>query len=99
LIVPAVLLILGLVLGSIHLAAERVSLVSIAGELARLEARGDMTLAAQRLTQSGQRFSIQRENDGRVLCITATAAPQSGLLSALRVSGRGCAALSTAMGG
>ncbi|MFC5338004.1 TadE family type IV pilus minor pilin [Leucobacter denitrificans] len=97
--VPAVLLILGLVLGSIHLAAERVSLVSFAGELARLEARGDAALAAQRVSQSGSQVSIQRENDGRLLCITATASPQSGLLSALHISGTGCAALSAAVSG
>ncbi len=95
--IPAVLLLLTLVLGSIHLAAERVSLVSFAGELARLEARGDAALAAQRISQSGSRRSIQRENDGRVLCITVTSVPQVGLLSVLNISGTGCAARSAAI--
>lgn len=95
--IPVVLFILGIAVGSIFLAAERVSLVSLAGEVARLEARGDSRLAATRLAaQPG--IEIARTNDGRILCITAVSRPGPGVLAAVKVSGRGCAAVAHAAG-
>ncbi|MGO3146307.1 MAG: TadE/TadG family type IV pilus assembly protein [Leucobacter sp.] len=96
--VPAVLLVLGIVIGGIHLAAERVALVSLAGDVARLEARGDSSLAASRIASDGRSPTIRREHDGGVLCVEATSAPRPGLLAAIQVQGRGCAALSAATG-
>lgn len=93
--VPAVLLILGIAVGSVYLAAERVSLVSLAGEVAQLEARGDGALAAHRLAEHPG-ASIARMNDGRMLCVEAKSVPGAGLLSIITVTGRGCAAISTA---
>lgn len=90
--IPAVLLILGIAVGSIFLAAERVSLVSLAGEVARLEARGDTVLASARLAEKPA-AAIERTNDGRILCVTAVSRPGPGLLAAVTVSGRGCAAV------
>ena len=94
--IPVVLLVLGIVIGGIHLAAERVALISLAGDVARLEARGDSSLAALRIASDGRSAAIRRENDGRVLCVEATSAPRPGLLAAIQVRGRGCAALSAA---
>lgn len=95
--IPAVLLILGLAVGSIYLAAERVSLVSLAGEVARLEARGDTALATARIAEQPG-ATIERTNDGRLLCVTAVSRPGPGLLAAVTVSGRGCAAIAVIEG-
>lgn len=90
---PAVLAVLAIVLGGVYLAAERVALVSLAGEVARLEARGDNALAATRIMSESAPPDLVRDNDGRVLCVTATASPKLGLLRGLTVSGRSCAAV------
>ena len=90
--IPAVLVILGVMLGGIYLSSERVALISLAGEVARLEARGDDALAAARIASATRQPTITRESDGRVLCVTATAAPRQGIFSVLNISGRGCAA-------
>ena len=91
--VPAVLLVLGLVVGALQLSAERVALTALAGDLARLEARGDGALAEQRLARYAGTPSIERSSDGRVLCVEAEAGPRAGLLAALTVTGSGCAAV------
>lgn len=91
--IPAVLAILGLMLGGIYLSSERVALISLAGDVARLEARGDQALAATRIASALRAPTIMRESDGRVLCVTAIAAPRGGLFSVLNISGRGCAAV------
>lgn len=92
--IPVMLLVLGLAVGSVYLAAERVSLVSLAGEVARLEARGDTVLAAARLAEHPE-AGIARTNDGRMLCVTAVSKPAAGVLAVISVSGRGCAAISS----
>lgn len=97
--VPTVLLVLGLVVGSVQLAAQRVSLTALAGDVARLEARGDSALAAARLSSVTGSIRITRNDDGRVLCVAATMGPDAGILAALSVTGRGCAAKSEAVGG
>ncbi len=94
--IPAVLAILALVLGGIYLSSERVALISLAGDVARLEARGDSALAAARIASAARAPQIARENDGKVLCVIATGAPRQGILAALTITGRGCAAVSEA---
>lgn len=91
--VPAVLLVLGLVVGSVQIAAQRVSLTALAGDLARLEARGDSALAAARLESFSGDPRISLDGDGRVLCVTASSGPKAGLLATLSVTGHGCAAV------
>lgn len=90
---PAVLVILAVVLGGVYLAAERVALVTLAGEVARLEARGDTELAAARIAGERSTPAITRQNDGRVLCVTAASSSRSGPLGGITVTGRGCAAI------
>lgn len=92
--IPAVLLVLGLVIGGVVLAAERVALTALVGDIARLEARGDIALAADRLGSFTGNPRIQRTGDSRILCVTARAGPRAGLLAAVAVSARGCAARS-----
>lgn len=96
--VPAVLLVLGLVVGGVVLAAERVALTALVGDIARLEARGDFALAAARLGSFTGNPRIERSGDSRILCVTARAGPRAGLLAAVSVSARGCAARSVAAG-
>lgn len=90
---PVVLLVLGLVIASVQLSAHRVALTGLAGDIARLEARGDAALAAERLERFTGNPRVVRSEDGRVLCVDVTVAPESGLLAALSVTGRGCAAV------
>lgn len=92
--VPAVLLVLGLVVGSVQLAAEQVALTALAGDVARLEARGDRALAADRLARFSGNPRVERSGDSRILCVTAIAGPRAGLLAAIAVRARGCAARS-----
>lgn len=94
--VPAVLLVLGLVVGAVQLSAQRVALTGLAGDVARLEARGDAGLAVARISRYVASPTISRSNDGRILCVSATTGPKAGILSALRVTGTGCAAVSEA---
>lgn len=96
--VPAVLLVLGLVIGSVQLAAERVSLTALAGDVARLEARGDAALAAARIASFTGNPRLARSGGSEVLCVEASSGPRAGVLSAVSVTGRGCAARSAAAG-
>ena len=48
-VMPAVLVVLGLAIGGILISAHRIALVSLAAQVARLEARGDADLAASAL--------------------------------------------------
>lgn len=94
--IPAVLLVLGIALGSVHLSAERVLLVSLASDVSRLEARGDWTESAARATQYPS-AELHRTTGEGVLCVTATARPGSGILSAIAISATACAATSTSV--
>lgn len=96
--VPAVLLVLGLVIGSVQLAAERVSLTALAGDIARLEARGDAALAAARLARFSGNPRVTRSGGSGVLCVEASSGARTGILSVVSVTGRGCAARSAAAG-
>jgi len=95
---PAVLLVVLLAIGAIMLATQRLSLSSAAAQMARLEARGDDVAAAAVLGGLGVRggVAVQRSAQGPLHCVTLSATPVSGALSALSVSGRGCAAISEA---
>lgn len=103
-VLPAVLMVIVLALGSIMLATHRLSLHSAAAEVARLEARGDTDLAQARLSglsvgaggsgQASGAVTVQRSAHGALHCVTLTSRPAGGLLSAVAVSGSGCAAQS-----
>ena len=91
--IPAVLLILGVVIGSVQIAAARVSLTALAGELARLEARGDTVLAEARLESFTGNPEMERSAASGVLCITVRGQRGGGVLSAFAATGYGCAAM------
>ncbi|MHA3682979.1 TadE/TadG family type IV pilus assembly protein [Leucobacter sp. HY1910] len=92
-VVPAVLVVLGLVIGGIVIATNRLTLAAAAADIARLEARGDDTLAAERVTAAGPGVGVERARDGALLCITLRASPVGGPLAALSLTGTGCAAV------
>lgn len=91
-VMPAILAVLALVLGGIMLAGRRIELVSASAELARLEARGDIGLAAERERRLPRGTNVSRERTGQLLCVNLRAAPGSGILSVLGISARSCAA-------
>ncbi len=93
---PVLLAVLMLAVGSILLATHRVTLASAAAEVARLEARGDMPAARQRLAGLGSGIGVTRSRDGPLLCIALRMHPVGGLLSAIAVSATACAAVSEA---
>lgn len=77
------------------LAAQRISLVSAAGDIARLEARGDDALAGARIAELPRGTRLSRDHQEALLCVTLSANPGSGVLSPLSIHGRGCATLMT----
>jgi len=90
-VLPVVLVVLGLVIGGIVIASHRATLVSVAAEVARLEARGDAALAAERLDELGGAVEAQREIRGRLSCVALRSRPGGGLLSSIGVEAEACA--------
>lgn len=96
LVLPACIAVLGLMIGAIALASHRVSLTALAGEIARLEARGDRAGAEALLSERAlPKASATRERSGAVHCVTVTASPGRGPLAVIPVSGRSCAAIAS----
>ncbi|MBC9937493.1 MULTISPECIES: pilus assembly protein [unclassified Leucobacter] len=93
-VLPTALLVLGFVLGGVLLGAHRVALTSAAADVARLEARGDAALAAERLGQLPGGTRVSRSEQGGLTCVTLRASPVNGPLRALTVSATACAARS-----
>lgn len=90
-VVPAVLVILGLVVGGIVIATNRLTLAAAAADIARLEARGDTDLAVERLGGAGAGVTVERERRGGLLCVTLKSGPTLGMLAMLAVTGDACA--------
>lgn len=90
-VLPAILLIIGLVIGATMLSASRVAHVSAAYDLARLEARGDHALATERRKDLPPGATAATTTDGNLLCVTVTSNPGRGVLSAITLSATGCA--------
>ncbi|QIM17240.1 pilus assembly protein [Leucobacter insecticola] len=95
-VLPAVLIVLGLVVSGVLLAAHRITLVSVAGEVSRAEARGDDAAATAALGQLGRDVVVEREHPDPLLCVTLISHPVRGILSELGVSARACAAMAGA---
>jgi Flp pilus assembly protein TadG len=96
LVLPAVVIVLGLVVGGILLATHRITLVSLAGEVSRAEARGDNKAAAEVLARTGNDVSVKRSDEGALHCVTLASRPVDGLLSSVAITARACSALSGA---
>lgn len=89
-VLPAILLILGVVIGAAMLSASRVAHVSAAYDLARLEARGDHNLAAERRKDLPPGATTATVIDGNLLCITVTSNPGRGILNVITLTATGC---------
>ncbi|WP_449278040.1 TadE/TadG family type IV pilus assembly protein [Leucobacter sp. GX24907] len=89
---PAVLVVLGLVLGGIMISAQRVTLASAAADVARLEARDDQAAAEARRAQLPRGTEERTWLRGPLLCVELTASPVRGLLSSIASSATACAA-------
>lgn len=90
-VLPTVLVVLGLVVGGVYLAAHRLTLVSLSGEIARSEAREDGASAGPVLEHLGESVEVERERDGALHCVVLTSRPAQGLLAQVAVSARSCA--------
>lgn len=95
-VLPAVLIVLVMIIGSILIATLQLTLTSAAGDVARLEARGDAAGASLRVSQLMPGVSVTRQSLGPLHCVALSAQPGAGLLAALRISASGCAARSEA---
>lgn len=94
-VVPAVLVVLGLVIGGILVSAHRLALVSLAAQVARSEARGDGDLAASALAEwRGASVEVDRSRRGGLHCVTLRSHPAGGLLAGIGVEIVSCAAIS-----
>ncbi|NLB47129.1 MAG: pilus assembly protein [Microbacteriaceae bacterium] len=91
---PAVLAVLALVLSSLMLSTQRLSLGAAAAEIARHEARGDSASAAAHLARMSGTVRVERTAQGALHCVTLRTAPARGMLAALEVSATRCAAVS-----
>lgn len=91
-VLPAVLAVLGLVVGAVLLAASRITLIAGAAELARLEARGDHAAAAATIAELDGAIDLSRSDDGPLHCVTLRRSPGTGMLASVGVEGRSCAA-------
>lgn len=93
-VLPAVLVVLSLVVGAVLLVTQRLVLTSAAGDMARLEARGDHSSAAARLATLPAGVHVEHSSAGPLLCLSLRSRPGAGPLAALEVTATGCAAMS-----
>lgn len=93
-VLPAILVVLGLTIGGILIAAHRITLISLAGQVSRLEARGDGDRAAAVLAEWGSRIEVSRSRAGGLHCVTLRSRPGGGLLAGIGVESLSCAAIS-----
>lgn len=93
-VLPTALLVLACILSGVLLGAHRVVLTSAAADLSRLEARGDTILADERISQLPTGTRVERGDRGALRCVTLSATPARGLLSAVPISATACAAKS-----
>jgi len=92
-ILPAIALVLAAGLGLVHLGAVQVQLPDAAADAARIIGRGDPPGdAAVRVADAHPGASMGVSTRGALVCVTATAEAQAGLLGAfLSFQGTGCA--------
>lgn len=89
---PVVIIVLGIIVGALTLAAQRITLTSAAHEIARLEARGDAHSVAQRLLFLTENTQLQRETSAGLHCVILNLTPENVFLRVISVTARGCAA-------
>jgi len=92
-ILPAIAFVLAAGLGLVHLGAVQVELADAAADAARIIGRGDPPGdAAARVAEAHRGASMGVSTRGALVCVTATAEVEAGLLGAfLHFEGTGCA--------
>lgn len=90
-VLPAVLVVLGLVVGGVMISAQRLTLVSMSGEIARAEARDDAAASEAVISHLGARVDIERDRRKLLHCVTLTSHPGQGLLVQIGIAARSCA--------
>ncbi len=91
-VLPAVMVVLLLVIAAVLLSAQQLTLTAAAGDVARLEARGDTSAAQQRLLRLPHAVTVQRSSRAAVYCVSLTAHPGAGPLAAISLGASACAA-------
>lgn len=89
---PAVLIVVGIIISAITLSSQRILIVSASHEIARLEARGDANLAAAKIALLPEGTTLSRDERGGLKCIILTLQPVVGPLQVIKISAVGCAA-------
>jgi Flp pilus assembly protein TadG len=92
-VVPAVILILVVCLGTVQLAGRRLILQDAASDTARILARGEPSAATRRAQQLVPGVAVARQNsDGMVCAILSTpVAVAGGMLGAVTLTASSCA--------
>ena len=88
---PIVIAVLALILGALTLATQRVLVTSVAAEIARHEARGDLAAAYEQTRRLPQGANIHRHDTKHLHCVEITTGVNSGPLKALSVEVESCA--------
>ncbi|HUG49859.1 MAG TPA: TadE/TadG family type IV pilus assembly protein [Terrimesophilobacter sp.] len=92
-VVPAVILILVVCLATVHLAGRRLILQDAASDTARILARGEPSVAAERARQLVPGVRVGRQSRDGMVCaiLSAPAAVAGGVLGAVTLSASSCA--------
>jgi Flp pilus assembly protein TadG len=92
-VVPAVILILVVCLGTVHLAGRRLILQDAASDTARILARGEPSAATERARQLVPGVTVgSRDRDGMVCAIlSAPVAVAGGMLGTVSLTASSCA--------
>lgn len=92
-VVPAVILILVVCLGTVNLAGRRLTLQDAASDTARILARGEPTAAAARARQLVPGVAVDRQSRDGMVCATLSVpvAVAGGLLGAVTLTASNCA--------
>ncbi|MEO9015381.1 MAG: TadE family type IV pilus minor pilin [Terrimesophilobacter sp.] len=92
-VVPAVILILAVCLGSVHLAGRRLTLQDAASDTARILARGEPSTAARRAQQLVPGVTVAEQSRDGMVCATLTApvAVAGGMLGTITLTASSCA--------
>lgn len=91
---PAILMVLAIVIGSLSIATHKIVLTSAVFDIARLEARGDLQLLTSRTNELPTGVLITKNVHNNILCVSATQNPGRGILSVIKIEARGCAVIS-----
>jgi hypothetical protein len=89
-VVPAVVLVLAFALGAMQLAGEQVRLQAAVAQAARSYGRGDAG-ASEPIVQVAAHAEISRIRRGELVCVTATAPANLGILIGITLIAHNCA--------